>query len=787
MNSLPVNRLRRTGIDLALLVLVAPFVLGMTEQERREHLDWMLRSLPNAPRFNEWVQSSGEIPPDYDAFPSNNYLPEPLQFQDGRSVRTATQWNARRAEIKELFERWDIGSIPPKATTFRVTVQSETPGTGYLTRVVEIEYGPSPDSTTTVTATLTIPDGVGPFPVLIGGTASSLIRRGYIACSYTGTVDNPGDIAKLYPDYDFASMGQVAFTIQTVVDYLVSVPQVDRARIAITGYSRAGKMATIAAAWDERIAAVIAGSTGVGGVVPWRLSGEYGMGEGVESTTRSFPIWFHQRLRFFSGKEDRLPVDANLLAALIAPRSLLIEYGLNDEVSNTWGDEQTYYSALKTFRLLRQPERIGLLRVPGFHGANDVEAYLDWLDIQFGRSSATWDNHLLFSFDRSQWLQVSGERVDARSYPQLRSADLLAAATSVSDWEQTASRVRNAASWLLGDTPTAYSAPARGAGRGAFAARGGAARGRGAPTGPNPGQLGPDVPGWVIQRGGTAFGWVEPGRSLAERRRINFGYGVSGDLYYPNNIPEGSRLPTVIWLHGYSYPLGYMWVYRTDTHPILALVEAGYAVLAFDQIGFGSRMADFSTFHRRQPHGSLMGRMVEDVRGAIDALAADPLIDPDRIGLFGYTVGGTVGLFSAALDPRVKAVVSISGFSPLRTDTGADSSGIVSRLSDERLLLPRLGFFEGFESRIPVDFPELIATAAPRAVLIVEPTMDRATRPEQVRQAVEQARRVYGLYGAEDQLALQEPEDYTRLTNATEDSAIEWLNGILHPEPPASP
>ena len=122
-------------------------------------------------------------------------------------------------------------------------------------------------------------------------------------------------------------MGQVAFTLQTVVDHLLTVPQVDKARIAITGYSRAGKMALIAAALDERIAAVVAGSTGVGGVTPWRLSGEYGMGEGVESTTRSFPIWFHPRLRFFSGKEDRLPVDGNLIVAMVAPRAILISTG----------------------------------------------------------------------------------------------------------------------------------------------------------------------------------------------------------------------------------------------------------------------------------------------------------------------------------------------------------------------------------------------------------------------------------------------------------------------------
>jgi cephalosporin-C deacetylase-like acetyl esterase len=498
---------------------------------------------------------------------------------------------------------------------------------------------------------------------MIGGAASSLIRRGYIACSYTGTVDAPGAIATVYPEHDFASMGQVAFTLQTVVDHLLTVPQADKARIAVTGLSRAGKMALIAAALDERIAAVVAGSTGVGGVTPWRLSGEYGMGEGVESTTRSFPMWFHPRLRFFSGKEDRMPVDGNLVAAMLAPRAILIQYALNDEVTNTWSHEQAYYSARRVFSLLRQPNRIGLLRVPGFHGSNDVEASLDWLDIQFGRSTAAWDNKLMFEWSRAQWLKDSGEHIDPNRYPAQTAPDLLsksgAKIASTADWEKAAAGIRAAINGMLGESPAFYVAPAGGRGRGSAPPA--------AAPGPNPGRLRPDVPAWVIERGGTAFGWVEPGRSLAAMRPMNFGYGVTGHLYYPSNTPASTRLPAVIWLHGYSYPLGYMWVYRSDPHPILALVNAGYAVLAFDQAGFGSRMGEFAPFYKRHPHWSLMGRMVEDTTRAVDALAADVAIDPARISVFGYTIGGTVGLYAAALDPRIESVVSISGFTPMRT------------------------------------------------------------------------------------------------------------------------
>ena len=223
-----------------------------------------------------------------------------------------------------------------------------------------------------------------------------------------------------------------------------------------------------------------------------------------------------------------------------------------------------------------------------------------------------------------------------------------------------------------------------------------------------------------------------------------------------------------------------------DMHPILALVQAGYAVLAFDQAGFGSRMGEEAPFYDRYPHWSMMGRMVEDASQAVDALAADSKIDPDRISIFGYTIGGTVGLYAAALNPRVKAVVSVSGFTPMRTDTADRGMGGVARYTEVRGLMPRLGFFIGHEDQIPCDFDGVIASIAPRAVLVVEPTMDRISTPAEVGAAVEQARKAYALYHAEDSLTLYEPQDYTRLTTATQTWAVDWLNRSQKPTPVAS-
>jgi len=475
---------------------------------------------------------------------------------------------------------------------------------------------------------------------------------------------------------------------------------------------------------------------------------------------------------------------------------MLIEYGLNDEVSNSWGDEQAYDSALNVYKLLGHPDHLGVLRVPGFHGANDQEACLDWLDIQFGRSTRVWTNSLLFPWDFEKWRRDTKQTIDLRSYPRRDLTGILArdgggAIASPAEWEAKAATIRKSVEWMLGDVP-AMMPPGTGR-RGGLAAPGarGGPPGRGAPAAMagrgNPGQTTPDLVQWVIQRGGGSFGWLDPQKSQTASRPVSFGYNVHGDLYYPAGTPEGTRLPAVIWLHGNSYPLGYMWVYHNDLHPILALARAGYAVLAYDQSGFGSRMGEIGPFYDRYPHWSQMGRLVEDARAAIDALEKDPLVDPRRIYLFGFSLGATVGIYTASLDPRVQGVVSICGFTPMRTDTpgpkGRPGTGGVARYSYERPLIPRLGLFVGHEAQIPYDFHELLAMIAPRPVLVVQPELDRDAIPADVRAAVQEARKVYGLYGAAARLALEEPWDYNRLPNKTQDQIVQWMgtNFVANP------
>jgi len=76
---------------------------------------------------------------------------------------------------------------------------------------------------------------------------------------------------------------------------------------------------------------------------------------------------------------------------------------------------------------------------------------------------------------------------------------------------------------------------------------------------------------------------------------VAFGDDLKADLYYPDALGQAHKLPVVVWLHPFSYATGYS---RDSTVPFASLIKRGFAVLAFDQIGFGTRVRDARDFYR---------------------------------------------------------------------------------------------------------------------------------------------------------------------------------------------
>ncbi|MGH2916153.1 MAG: alpha/beta hydrolase [Solirubrobacteraceae bacterium] len=142
------------------------------------------------------------------------------------------------------------------------------------------------------------------------------------------------------------------------------------------------------------------------------------------------------------------------------------------------------------------------------------------------------------------------------------------------------------------------------------------------------------------------------------------GLRLDADLHLPDTAGEpAKRLPVLVAASGY---LGLKAI-----HPerfARALTARGYAVLAFDYRGFGLSEGERG---RLAPQDQ-----VQDVRAAVDRLSVCDEVDPERIGLLGWGLGGGVMVAEAADDPRVRAVAAVNGVS--------DGARSTRNLHDER-------------------------------------------------------------------------------------------------------
>lgn len=157
-------------------------------------------------------------------------------------------------------------------------------------------------------------------------------------------------INRLYPEQtEMGSYCAWSWGISRLIDGLEKVEKksrIDLSHLAISGCSFAGKMALFAGAFDERIALTIAREPGGGGVNAWRVSETL---ENVETLGRTNYAWFLESMRQFAGKNvNRLPIDHHELAALIAPRALLVLGNTDYE----WLAEESNYVSCQAARMV---------------------------------------------------------------------------------------------------------------------------------------------------------------------------------------------------------------------------------------------------------------------------------------------------------------------------------------------------------------------------------------------------------------------------------------------------
>lgn len=126
------------------------------------------------------------------------------------------------------------------------------------------------------------------------------------------------------------------------------------------------------------------------------------------------------------------------------------------------------------------------------------------------------------------------------------------------------------------------------------------------------------------------------------------GCRLAADLYTPDGLAAGARRPGVVLCCGYT---GVKNLYLDEMARRIA--NAGFVALTFDYKGWGQSEGQPL---RLAPYGR-----VEDTQAALTYLSLQPEVDPERLGLYGISYGGSTAAFTAAVDARARAVVSVTG------------------------------------------------------------------------------------------------------------------------------
>ncbi len=296
---------------------------------------------------------------DIEKLLSDRGIPDALIMKSGKRVKNTKDFEKRREEIKKLLADEEYGIIPEKPESMRVEAISEddafSAGKAPLKNLKFIfssqgkecsfpVYSVIPKNRTNIPAFIhinfrpNVPDRYLP--------SEEIADRGYAVFSFCYE-----DVAKDSPDFKsgcagFLSKGRRrknapgkiamwAWAAMRVMDYIETLPEIDKQNIAVIGHSRLGKTALVTGAYDERFKYMISNDSGCSGAAISRGKG----GESVEKITETFPFWFCPRYAekaksFAEGKYDQ-----NFLLTLLVPRHIMIGSAEED----LWADPESEF------------------------------------------------------------------------------------------------------------------------------------------------------------------------------------------------------------------------------------------------------------------------------------------------------------------------------------------------------------------------------------------------------------------------------------------------------------
>lgn len=282
-------------------------------------------------------------------------------------------------------------------------------------------------------------------------------------------------------------------------------------------------------------------------------------------------------------------------------------------------------------------------------------------------------------------------------------------------------------------------------------------------------------------------------------------------------IPKGKqgRLPAIVDLHSHGgmflfgkekvidlggnheAMVGYHQRNYDGRPTATALVRRGYVVISIDAFGFGERriladsdlgsgwdrarysLDDVQKLNQvcRSKESTIVKGLTfagltwpgivawDDIR-TVDYLASRPEVDPQRIGCLGISMGGYRTIFLAALEERIKAACIVGFMSTVRPMMQAhlDTHSFVH-------------FLPGLHRHL--DWPDLAALAAPRALLVQQCAQDRLFTLGGMQDSVRKIGAVYEKGGVAQKFSGRFYEAPHQFTRAMQDEAFAWLDQHL--------
>ncbi|WJV53278.1 alpha/beta fold hydrolase [Prodigiosinella aquatilis] len=210
------------------------------------------------------------------------------------------------------------------------------------------------------------------------------------------------------------------------------------------------------------------------------------------------------------------------------------------------------------------------------------------------------------------------------------------------------------------------------------------------------------------------------------------------------------------------------------------LAKRGYVVLAVDAIGWGDRgplkyeqqqalASNFFNLGR-----SLAGTMAYEDMRTLDFLASLKQVDPQRIGIVGFSMGAYRAWQLAALSNKAAATVAVSW---MGTYEGLMTPGnnVLRGQSSFYMLHPGLSSY--------FDFPDVASIAAPKPMLVFNGGKDKLFPVSAVEDAYDKMHRVWRSQHADDKLETRIwPELGHVFYQEQQDVAFQWLDRWLMPE-----